>query len=228
MRIKRSFYSVVFVLCCIPSMVFSQIHTSEMDVEFGIDFEIVKNLEFETLIGTRYNTDIFEVNSYIFEAELGYELVNDMDVSIGHKITHNYTQQGFFLGHKSSVTLQYKYELKRLGFQYRNKLEIEKDMYFDDPTDMFFSYEDRNRLKIYYERKKWEWEPSFSIETFHPVDYNTSYFSVSQIRYSCGVEIDLDVISKFGVEIEYTFKQYLLESIPEVGSRLTVSFSKGF
>jgi hypothetical protein len=151
-----------------------------------------------------------------------------LDISLAHKVTNNYSHQGYFLDHKSSVTLQYKYELKRLGFQFRNKFEMEKDMYVDEATDMFFSYEDRNRLKIYYERKKWEWEPSFSIETFHPIDYNTNYFSLSQIRYSCGVEIDLDVIPKFGVEIEYTFKQFFQESIPETGSRLTISFAKGF
>ncbi|MFW5851028.1 MAG: DUF2490 domain-containing protein [Bacteroidota bacterium] len=226
---KNSFiYSFFVLLLCIPAVAFSQIHTSELDVELGVDFEIVKNVEFDCAIGSRHNTDGFMLNSYFFEVGLGFELINDLDVSLAHKFRNNYTHQGYFLDQKSSVKLQYKYELKRLGFQFRNKFEMEKDMYIDNVSDLFFSYEDRNRIKIYYERKKWEWEPSFSIETFHPINYNTNYFAVSQIRYSCGVKIDLDILKKFDFEIEYTLKQYLDKSIPELCSRFTVSFSKGF
>ncbi|MFO7869407.1 MAG: DUF2490 domain-containing protein [Bacteroidales bacterium] len=226
---KNSFiYSFFVVLCYIPAVAFSQIHTSELDAEFGVDFELIKDVDFECAVGSRYNTNVLTLDSYFFEAGLDYELINDLDVSLTHKIRNNYTHQGYFLDQKTSLSLQYKYELDRLGFQIRNKFEMEKDMYTEDASDLFFSYEDRNRFKIYYERKKWEWEPSFSVETFHPAHYNTNYFSVSQIRYSCGVEIDLDVLKKFEVEIEYTFKQYFQKSIPETRSRITVSFAKGF
>ena len=101
---------------------------------------------------------------------------------------------------------------------------MSRNSYVNDATDLLFEFENRNRIKVSYKRKKFWWEPNFTIETFHPL-VNYSY-GLSEIRYSVGVSVEL--VKDLAFDVGYTHKQIVNSRVPESVSVITIAIAKNF
>ena len=99
-----------------------------------------------------------------------------------------------------------------------------RGIHINDESDLLFKFENRNRLKVSYKRKKFWWEPSLTVETFHPL-VNASY-GLSEIRYSVGVSVEL--IKDLAFDVGYTHKQIVNSRVPESVSVITIAIAKNF
>lgn len=220
---KNYFIGLFFLIVCGYSTLYSQTHTNELWTELGVSSEIVYNLQAEAIIETRFQ----EVGSYIksISGEVGvsYKLIKPISVGITYKCTEKNRPQGFFAAHTGAFTFSYRQKYGNVRVAYRNKFEINRDTYINEYTDLYPQFEDRNRFKLSYARKKAFISPSLSIETFH-TGYNQSQFLLSEIRYSCGVDFNLK--NKFEASTAYTYKQSFGKSVNT--SIYSISVSKSF
>jgi len=202
---------------------FAQIHTSETWTEVGVSSDIFDDLSFSFVAESRFYNETFQLKTVSGDIGFDYKLSKNMRVGISHKIAQKNQPEGYFPTHTSSVNFQYKDKIKKFRFSYRNKFGMSKSMFVNETSDLYYSYENRNRIKISYNKKKLKLMPTVSVESFHPIQAYKPY-RISEIRYAAGVTFDLK--KKFELEIGYLYKQMLYSKIPESTSVFSIALSK--
>ncbi len=225
MNIKQHIKLQAIVLL-LPILCFSQNHDFELGTEISASTEVFKDFEASITANAKFQDKIPVVKSFSEELGISYKLCKGLKAGLAYEISQDNEQQGFFLNHGGSAYLRYKYDItKRWSISYRNKFELAKKGYINESSDLFPSYEDRNKIEISWSRKKYKFSPSFSVESFHPIERGSNY-CISELRYSAGVNFDLK--KKFELDVEYSFKQILDGKTPEYVSLFTVALSKEF
>lgn len=215
----------ICISICLFFSAHAQIHTSETWTDIEVSTDIFENSSIEYVIDLRVFNDVFDVKSFSNEIGYTYRFNREFRMGISHKITYRNYTQGFFPNHKTSVQFQYRTRVNHVRLSYRNKLEFSRNTYTKDISDLFVEYENRNRIKATYRRRKLSWEPSLTIETFHPI-HNKNVYAVSEMRAGAGVSFD--IFEDYSIEFGYTYRTFLQKRIPESTSIFSISFSKGF
>ena len=154
-KLKSQKYIIsVSALLLVHLFSFAQIHSSETWTEVGISTEIIDDFSFSLVAETRFYNEAFRLKTVSGDVGIDYKISKHMRVGASYKIAQKNLPQGYFPTHTSSVNFQYKEKFKKIGFSYRNKLGMSKSMFVNEASDLDFSYENRNRIKLSYNKKK--------------------------------------------------------------------------
>ncbi len=217
-------YIFIFLLCIsVANALFSQSHTNELWTELGASVDVYQDVSVDAVVEARFQ----EIGSYLksVSGEVGfsYKVSKPFSIGVSYKCTEKYKPQGFFAAHTGAFSVSYREKFGDVRVAYRNKFEASRDMYVNESSDLLPSFEDRNRLKISYARKKAFLSPSISIETFHAVASSQS-FTLIEMRYGAGLDFNLK--NKYEAGIAYTFKQSFGK--PTNTSVYSLSIAKSF
>lgn len=223
MTINMKRFVGICIICLYGCLGFSQNQTFETWVELAVSKEISHNLSLGVVEETRFQQNGYLLKLFSGEFGLDYKIAKPLSVGITYKCSQKNKEQGFFATNTYSVNASYKEKFGPFKLAYRNKFESSKETFINEYSDLFYSYTDRNKLKLTYSKKSANIEPSVSIETFHPINNLTSY-GVSEIRYGGGVWFDLP--KKFELELGVIYKKLYHVKIPEATTILAISISK--
>lgn len=213
----------LFIFCVYSVVTYSQKQSFESWVELSVNKEITHDISLGIVEETRFQQNGYFLKLFSGEIGLDYKIAKPLSVGITYKCSQKNKEQGFFAANTYSVNVSYKEKFGPIKLAYRNKFESSKETFINEYSDLFYSYNDRNKLKLTYSKKGADIEPSFSIETFHPIN-NTASYGVSEIRYGGGVWFDLP--KKFELELGVTYKKLYHVKIPEATTILAISISK--
>jgi len=213
----------ICIICFYGSISFSQNQTFETWVELAVSKEISHNLSLGVVEETRFQQNGDFLKLFSGEFGLDYKIVKPLSVGITYKCSQKNKEQGFFATNTYSINASYKEKLGPIKLAYRNKFETSKETYINEYQDLLYTSDDRNKLKLTYSKKGANIEPSFSVETFHPINNGTLY-KVSEIRYGGGIWFDLP--KKFELELGVIYKKLYQVKIPEAATILAISISK--
>lgn len=205
------------------SHAFSQTHVGEAWIEGSVLAEISSKIDLDIVAEAKFQQNGMPLKSVAGEIGINYKIIKPLSIGVSYKCSEKNKFQGFFPTHTTSLIIGYKQKFGDFKFSYRNKFELSREMYINERVDLSPVYEDRNRIKIQYEIKKIKTLPYISVESFHPISYSSGY-SVSEVRYSVGLDFDLKKKFEFGVG--YLYKIAYSNSGNEYISVLNVSLSK--
>lgn len=216
-------YIVFLLFVFVWNISYTQTITNELWTELGVVTDIANNVSADVVIEARFQEIGPSLKFISGEFGFSYKVSKPISIGISYKCTEKNRPQGFFSSHTGAVALSYKQKFGNVRVAYRNKFETSRDMYTNEITDLYPTFEDRNRLKVSYSRKKALISPSVSVETFHGLN-NPDMFTLSEIRYTCGVDFNLK--KKIEAGIAYSYKQTFGK--PTNTSVYSISIAKGF
>jgi len=192
--------SIFFLVCFAYSAIsFAQEQSFESWLETAVSKDLNDSYTVDIVAEARFKQTGALLKSLSGELGVSYKLSKPTTLGIGYKLTQKNREQGFFPSHTISLNFAYKEKIGSFRIAYRNKLELNKDTYYNEPADLFPSYEDRNRLKVTYGKKREFIRPSLSIETFHPLQ-NGAYY-ITETRYGAGLSFNLKHKFECGLDI---------------------------
>lgn len=210
-------------LCVYSVLTYSQKQSFESWVELSVSKEITHDISLGIVEETRFQQNGYFLKLFSGEIGLDYKIIKPVSIGLTYKCSQKNKEQGLFATNTYSINVSYKEKFGPFKLAYRNKFESSKETYINEYLDLFYSYNDRNKLKVTYSKKGANIEPSFSVETFHPINISTAY-SVSEVRYGGGVWFDLP--KKFELELGVIYKKLYHVKIPEATTILAISISK--
>lgn len=216
----RKFLSIVIL--ALPFIVHTQTINNELWSEVTGKAEIIDGIDIEAVLEARYQPKISTLKMYSLELALSSKISKHFSIGLGYKMASKRRIPGYFADHTISPKITLNKKLGDFKFGYRNKFEFSKHSYFTEVEDTFWELEDRNRIKITYDKNKSKVLPFIGVESYHSL-YPT-FYKISNIRYGIGTDFDLK--KKFEAGLAYYFKQELNSS--EFTNIIEFTLSKEF
>lgn len=189
---------------------FSQENDMATWVSAGISKEIADDFDISLEQGIRLSDNSSAINSINTDLGLSYSLAKHFDLKLGYRFSNKSKDNGYFAKHRWNIDGSFDTKISRFKFEYRNRFQIEKDTYINEQTDLYPTYENRNKLKIEYNIRGCVTDPYTSVETYHILNAATPY-SITNYRYSLGVTTKLKYDIK--LDIAFLYNRSLSETI---------------
>ncbi len=188
MTIKRLPGLLVAVLTGLMS---AQAQTEQMNTWIELEFrkDFLKKLEFSLTPEVRLKEQ-FQVDEYLLQAQLGYELFPFLEIAGAYRISEEVKRSRNEVYHRYAFDVQAKKEIQRFEASFRGRLTNYSEASFEDPGTYF-----RPRAKVEYDVKNNKIRPFVSYELFR----NLSEKAFHKWRFDAGFTRDLGKIHRVGL-----------------------------
>ncbi|MCQ2960149.1 MAG: DUF2490 domain-containing protein [Bacteroidales bacterium] len=217
----RKLFSILFC-CFIGTFVSSQTHSFQVWTGIGTSVDISKKLSIDFEAETRFQQIGALIKQASAEIDATYNITKPLFISAGYKFADKYKKNGYFPVHTISAAIGYKKKFGdfRIGFQ--TKLNLEKNTYIKNNSDLIPTFLDKNKLKVTYSGIK-KIKPSVFVETYHPLEAG-SKFHIETVKY--GANVSYGFRKHLDLDLGYIFRHEV--DANEFISIATISLSKSF
>ena len=137
------------------------------------------------------------------DVELGYKLNKRIDFACIYRYAQKREDnQYFYARNRFSAEGSYDNNLRRLGYSYRLKYQIQskhyKEDYFDEIADQYI----RNRIKLTYNIRRTRIEPYLLGELFSPLN-RYKLQTIDEYRFGAGLKVPLNKKNRLDVGLLY-------------------------
>ncbi|MBK8808972.1 MAG: DUF2490 domain-containing protein [Bacteroidales bacterium] len=204
-----------------------QLHAQEKDLALWGEVALKKDLTKKISLGLseemRFNNNISNLKAINTEIQLSVKLSKIFKADMAYRYGLNQHENGFFAKHRFGISLEAEKEFGSFDLALRSRILLYKDTYSNEQTDLYPNYENRNRLKIGYNIRKFKTDPFFSIESFHAIS-NVSVLDIEGLRLSYGFVTKMKYKTKLNTAFICNYN--LLEKGTEYV--INIAFSKEF
>lgn len=220
----RRYRLFLLFLCLISTLVtHAQTHNHEVWTDASVSYKLLYNLSVEGSVEARFN-ELSSLKAINGEFGLTYNITKPISVSLSYKGAEKLRNQGFFITHSGIFSAAYKTKINNLRIGYRNKTVVSRNMYINELSDLYPTYENRNRIKLSYSQKKAFITPVASVESIHTL-HQPRLYAIEEMRYAGGLEFRL--AKKLELTTLYTHKQNFGKK-PSITSVYSLSIAKKF
>jgi len=198
------------------------------DFESWIDFGIGKKLNDKLSVGfeesLRLNQNLGHINSLNSDLVLEYKINQSFEVGGGYRISMKNQPNGYFPKHRVNLDISYKYEISQLKISFRNRTQFEKNSYIENQKDLLPRYENRNRLKLFYNIRGLRTDPFLAFELFHQLS-SQDFYRINAYRIYSGISREFPYELKMNLSFIY---ERTKKSIIENAFIFNISVKKEF
>jgi hypothetical protein len=174
-------------------------HLFSQDKDFGlwtgvqIEKDLGKRFEVELEFANRLEDNLNQRDETFADASISYR-ISDWAAGFGYRFTNNYDpERDYSLSHRYIWQIRYRPDWNRFSFDYRIRFQSQ---YFNIRSSEHGKIPDnyiRNRLKVSYNIKKSDFEPTISYEYFYRLNQmGSDRFERRRLTLSMEYEINKD------------------------------------
>lgn len=165
---------------------FSQTRDFESWIDFGIGKKLNDKLSLGFEESLRLNQNACHINSLNSDLVLEYKINQSFEVGGGYRISMKNQPNGYFAKHRGNIDVTYKNEINQFKISFRNRTQVEKDYYIENQKDIYPQFENRNRIKLFYNIRGLRTDPFLALELFHQISSH-NFYKINAYRIYSGV-----------------------------------------
>ncbi len=177
---------IILVLFHLTVLLFGQTSDFRTWTGINIDGEIVKDLEFQVTSELRLDENSSMYQSLVNDLRIQYDVAKFLDAGIiyRHSVKYN-LRDGYYHSNRFSGFLSFRYDIKRLRFNYRALYEEEYSRIYSSENGMIPERMHRHKFGAKYNIRKNPITPEISSELFFVMDKNEPDF-LGMFRINAG------------------------------------------
>lgn len=180
----RRFF-LLSLVSLIQFMLLSQTDDFETWTDIGLRKKINKNLSLNFEESIRLFQNSGNVKSFNTDIGFEYNLNKTIEMKFTYRLTFRKRVNGYFLKNRGNTDIILKKTYNQVKVSFRNRIQLEKDGYINEQSDLYPSLENRNRLKILYNIRGIKNDPFISMEIFHYLN-RWRFYDVFETRCQAG------------------------------------------
>lgn len=199
MRYPIAIFLVAFTLCAA-----AQRNDFQSWVGFGVDAEILKEIDIELSPELRFDNNASELKSLLFDLDVSYPLHKRLRVGSQFRAQNKYTNNDApYFGQRYGLYATLNHKIKKLRLKYRFLYQWEYMGLNTREYGYLPSEEHRHKFSLAYYRKKWDLKPSASMEFYiqrKPV------FMLGEQKYRISLGLDYELTKKLELGLGYKYQ----------------------
>lgn len=160
------------------------------DFESWTDLAINKKLSDKLTVGIeesiRLHQNAGSINSFNSDLTLEYKINQSIELGGGYRISMKNQPNGYFAKHRGNIDVTYKNEINQFKISFRNRTQVEKDYYIENKKDIYPQFENRNRIKLFYNIRGLRTDPFLALELFHQISSH-NFYKINAYRIYVGI-----------------------------------------